>query len=787
MLDPLDLGGMFRPGRRPLRSHRVQLLHLWITLILAVSTACHSSEPVRTPGASPDSQRQIANLHAFARLYGVVRWFHPSDAAASIDWDRFAIDGVHRVIDARDTRALRAVLTELFAPIAPTVHLAGPGEPFPDEPALHPASTSGLEIVAWEHEGYGDSIATSAYASKRRHRDRLAAVRGLPYGAVWQTVDATALRGHRIRLRGQVRTANGTHAQLWIRVERGDATGFNDDMEKHPVSNAVWAPAEVSGIVDADATRVVIGVQSMGPGTVWYDDLELHVQGANGTWKAIKIQDPGFEAEPLLANWSPGTGHGRATSFQGWNVTLDHDRPASGSASLRIEPVTEVTSSELFDEAPEPGETVDIDLGTGLRARVPLALYSKDGHTLGDDVASARRSQTQPKSQPIGFDAVAGTADIVVAWNVLQHFWPYWNLVSVDWNAELDAALRDALDDRSVEDHAVTIRHLSAAAPDAHMRTTCAGEGPKATPPFRVAVVEGQVVIIESADPALKRGDVIVAVDGRSAAEAFAAAAALRSGSPHWKFVGGSWDFALGPAGSTLRVRVRRGQVQHDIAVTRGDRPPKQHAHPSIERLDDGVYYVDLGRASMADIDAVMDRLAAAPGVVFDLRDYPNSNHQVLSHLLTRPDDSTAWMAVPHVIRPDHAPGAVVGWHTHGWQMPVLQPHIAGRVAFLTGPGAASYAESVMGLVKHYRLGEIVGSATAGTNGNIGVIAMPTGCHLRFTGMRVTKHDGTQHHLVGVQPTIRASQTIAGVAAGRDEVLEKALVYVRGGVSRPAP
>lgn len=38
----------------------------------------------------------------------------------------------------------------------------------------------------------------------------------------------------------------------------------------------------------------------------------------------------------------------------------------------------------------------------------------------------------------------------------------------------------------------------------------------------------------------------------------------------------------------------------------------------------------------MADIDAVMARLAAAPGVVFDVRGHPNGNHRILSHLLTR-------------------------------------------------------------------------------------------------------------------------------------------------------
>jgi C-terminal processing protease CtpA/Prc len=228
-------------------------------------------------------------------------------------------------------------------------------------------------------------------------------------------------------------------------------------------------------------------------------------------------------------------------------------------------------------------------------------------------------------------------------------------------------------------------------------------------------------------------------------------------------------------------LHLRRAGTELDVSVVRGDRFPRQYAHPSIERFGDGVYYVDLDRASMADIDAKMEDLAAAPGVVFDLRGYPNGNHQVLSHLLTRADDSKAWMAIPHVIRPDHAPGSIAGWDTLGWEMPALKPHISGRVAFLTGPGAASYAESVMGLVEHYHLGEIVGSPTAGTNGNVVQVAEPTGCRTRLTGMRVTKHDGTQHHLVGVQPTIPVSLTVAGVAAGRDEVLERALTYVRGG------
>ena len=45
--------------------------------------------------------------------------------------------------------------------------------------------------------------------------------------------------------------------------------------------------------------------------------------------------------------------------------------------------------------------------------------------------------------------------------------------------------------------------------------------------------------------------------------------------------------------------------------------------------------------------------------------------------------------------------------------------------------------------------------------------------------MKVTKHDGTRHHGVGIKPTIPVTRTQAGVAAGRDEVLERAIATLR--------
>ena len=376
------------------RCSRVALFATGLMLLTLI--ACRGESTNMTSFVAGTTPR-VANLHAFARLYGVVRWFHPSDAAAAIDWDRFAIEGSRRIIDARDARALRQELTALFAPIAPTMHIIGPGEEFPDEPALHPSSSIGLDLVAWQHAGYGDSTIASGYASKRRHRSRTVAVPGVVFASLSQSIGATPYRDTRVRLRGKIRTANHGQGRLWLRVDRGDASGFSNNMARHPVVSETWADAEIIGTVDADATAIVFGQWMRGSGTSWYDDLELSVQTKDGTWKAIEIQDGGFETPDPLKSWSPGTGRRtRSQSIEGWSVTVDHQRPASGTSSLRIEPITKSVTEELFDATPLPGETVDVDLGGGLRARVLIALYSKDNHTIGDDPDVARHTQASP-------------------------------------------------------------------------------------------------------------------------------------------------------------------------------------------------------------------------------------------------------------------------------------------------------------------------------------------------------------------------------------------------------
>ncbi|MBK9030595.1 MAG: erythromycin esterase family protein [Myxococcales bacterium] len=93
------------------------------------------------------------------------------------------------------------------------------------------------------------------------------------------SLDATALRGKRVRLHGWVRT-DGVGppgwAGLWLRVD-GGAGGLDNMSDRGLVGTSDWREAIASLEVPAGAERLVFGPLLVGAGTAWFDDLALEV------------------------------------------------------------------------------------------------------------------------------------------------------------------------------------------------------------------------------------------------------------------------------------------------------------------------------------------------------------------------------------------------------------------------------------------------------------------------------------------------------------------------------
>jgi C-terminal processing protease CtpA/Prc len=66
----------------------------------------------------------------------------------------------------------------------------------------------------------------------------------------------------------------------------------------------------------------------------------------------------------------------------------------------------------------------------------------------------------------------------------------------------------------------------------------------------------------------------------------------------------------------------------------------------------------------------------------------------------------------------------------------------------------------------------VVGSTTAGADGNVSNIPLPGGLSTMISGLGVFYPDHRPTQRVGIIPDVVAMPTIEGIAAGRDEVLE---------------
>ncbi len=416
-----------------------------------------------------------------------------------------------------------------------------------------------------------------------------------------------------------------------------------------------------------------------------------------------------------------------------------------------------------------------VQLGGGVAARVPLAVWrAADGKTLPRGAAPPA-PQKPAGFTPSGLDRATRLAAAVSAWNVLQHFYPYFDAVEVDWQAELDRILRAAAADGDAAAFHGSLKKLIAALDDGH-GAAWYPEAPRRLLPIDWEEVEGKLVVT-AADPAaagIGRGDVVTHIGGVPASKAIADAASLFSGSRQWVRWRGAKDLLLGKAGSSTELRLAGGRslsLAHDRPFAEAVRESKPEP---IAEIRPGILYVDLDRVTEEEMQAGEKRMAAAKALIFDLRGYPKGSPWYLTRLTDRPIRS-ARMEIPVHVNPDRTG---VTWTGDGWNMPAEPPRFTSNAVFITNGSAISYSESVLGTVKANRLAEIVGEPTAGANGNVASFRLPGGYRIAWTGMRVLNRDGSRHHVVGVQPTIPASRTLLGVKAGRDELLEKALATV---------
>jgi C-terminal processing protease CtpA/Prc len=728
-------------------------------------------------GEAPQSltDRQLDNLEAFTRLLSLVRFFHPSDAVAGADWNQVAVAGVSGIAGIRDAASpeeLSRRLEEFFRPLAPTLRVRPRGERPDTPPELRP-SASDVRIVAWRHYGGHFDSDLKIFSSERIDDHRPPG-----YGTLAQAILVPeALKGKRVRLRAWMRAEMeaGGRVQLGLRVDRaGGQPGFFDNMADRPLFSTPWKQVEIEGDVAPDAERILVLLVMTGGGKAWLDEVSLApVDG---------------KADPTLLN--PGFDEGETgTQPPGWLFPYESVRAGYHLVLRRGDACRKGGCSEISNDPiatprfVRPDQVPETDLGGGVTAWVPVTLYADAKGTLPH--ASAPSSPIRPAMDDKTDTPEARLAAIALTWGIFQHLHPELRPDDPAWRAALRPALAAAASpDREAFLRAA--RALLAPLRDARAGFSHPGDTAFGALPLAWEPVEGRLVITGIVDgvEGIRPGDVIDEIDGRPAEEAVAAEEALSSaGTPEARRWRALESLLWGPRGSRVTLRLQSDACDTEVSLTREtpyDRLPAGTPLPPIAEIPEprpGILYVDLGRIDDEELQSLTPRLAAARGLIFDLRRGANASTVLLSHLIDRTASSSKWQ-VPVVMAPDHRD---IEWLTTFWNIEPKAPRFRGRVAFLTDGRCDGYAETLLGMIAAYKIGDVVGARSGGSNGTINRSVLPGGWRLFWSGQRVLKHDDSPLQGVGVAPTVPAVRTLLGVAAGKDEVVEKALAVVGSG------
>lgn len=764
------------------RHQRIIIKYLSPLLLLVIAVFVFNS-------CSQKTKSWIKNIETFTKLYGYVKYFYPGDEAAALDWDRFGVYGIKKVKNAENSKELKKILEELFLPIAPALKIYESKEQVKFSiDNITPPNKEGMSLIAWQHHGVGSGLADSIYKSARINRKTRLRLNANNFGIITNSFDATPYQGYEIKMKAAVKVAKGI-GQLWLRVDKKNKqTGFFDNMRDRPVSFPQWNYYELKGTIDKDAVKVFYGCFLNGPGQLWVDDFQIYVKGKdNDQWIPVSLKNSGFEEDEegkTPQNWGG--------MMPGHSFIVSAKYAERGKNSLCIQQSFTTITGPLpgFKPKSKFGEYIDKKIGSGLFCIMPITLYGTDTYTYPQSDAKELKLLQEAIKKGIpeklsGDDKDVQLTDIVITWNVFQHFYPYFDVIKINWEESLTRALKDADDDKDQLDFKRTLQKLTAGLRDGHLRIH-SGDYHQALrmAPINWEIIENKLVVTQILDPNLtnlKTGDVVIALNGIKAADAYEHQAQTYSLSTDgWKKYKVPTAMLLKKKDTNLLLDIKRDDktlkitLKHSLTWGNHNNLLKKETTLS-KRIEEGIYYLNLDLIPMTRINELMPELVKSKAIICDMRGYPNSNHRFINHLLREKENAT-WMWIPQILYPDYQN---VSYQKMGWNMTPVKPTLTAKIIFITDGRAISYAESYLGYIEGYKLATIVGQPTAGTNGNINSFTLPSGHTIFWTGMRVLKHNGSQHHGIGIIPDVLVERTIKGVKEKRDEFLEKALEIAR--------
>ncbi len=633
-------------------------------------------------------------------------------------------------------------------------------------------------------------------------------------------------------------------AGLWLRLDGDTGSLGFDNMHRQSLEGTSdWAEYTINLPYNPDTRSVVFGALLSGTGRVWVDDLQLLVDGkpfaeAPERVRELTVLDTdtefdegsGFAPEKptgqqlrnlaLLGKvWGFLKYHHPAVTSGGhhWDYQLFRALPpvmaaadnkeAAGALLTWLDGLGPVPPcdpcaqlSEDLDGEPRLGWLEDEKLLGRALSRKLQEVY-RNRHAGGpqfyvDQVFNVGnpRFENERVYQRTGLpDPGYRLLALLRYWNIIEYWFPSRDLIDRDWDEVLTAYLPEVLAAEDAAAYQLVMLRLIAEVRDGHANLYSADDLRPPVGACRLPVVirflENRAVVtaypdsVRGAASGLQVGDVIRKIDGAPVAELVKLWEPYYPASnPAHRLHTMARNLTRGELGPVVLEIEREGQVRK---VTSRRVPSEQSdwmagrthdlSGETFRLLGDDVAYLKLSSVELPRLAGYLEQAEGTRGLIVDIRNYPSAFVVFFlgGRLVTEPTPFVCFtigdLANPGAFR----------WRPN-LSLPAATPPYTGRVMVLVDETSMSQAEYTAMALRAGPRASVVGSTTAGADGNISPIALPGGLATHISGIGVYYPDRRPTQRVGIVPDVEVRPTIAGVRAGRDEVLEEALRQILG-------
>ena len=190
--------------------------------------------------------------------------------------------------------------------------------------------------------------------------------------------------------------------------------------------------------------------------------------------------------------------------------------------------------------------------------------------------------------------------------------------------------------------------------------------------------------------------------------------------------------------------------------------------------MSDNIGYLYVGSIKKELLPIIFERFKATKGLIVDLRNYPS---EFVPYVL---GDYLYPQATPFVkfLKPDQKYPGLFQWTNDSKTGKENPDYYKGKITILVNEQTQSQAEFTTMAIRKAPKAVVIGSQTAGADGNVSAFTFPGNYSSYFSALGVYYPNGAETQRIGIIPDIEVKPTIYGIKQGRDEVLEKAIEWI---------